>query len=199
MQGIAFENISPGLQDPVMDSQRIFRAVLLTMSRPGTVTVLGNWAQPPKPLTPAAAAVSLSLADMDTPVWLGSDMHKDIETYLRFHCGCPIARRHREAAFALVLDGTDLPDLREFNPGTQEYPDTSATLIIQVKSIMVGSGVTLTGPGIRDKVRIAVDGLDSNFWREFKHNHNQFPLGYDVILASDTEIASLPRTVEVEI
>lgn len=199
MQGYAVQNISPGLQNPVLDSQRIFRAVLLTMSRPGTVTVLGNWPAPPQPLKPAAASVCLALADLDTPMWLDGNIHTDIETYLRFHCGCPLARTQEEATFAVVMDGQNLPDMGLFHPGDQEYPDRSATVVIQVKAIHVGRGVTLKGPGIRGEVKLAVDGLDARFWREFETNQARFPLGYDVILATDTEIASLPRTVQVEV
>jgi len=199
MPEFAYENISPGLQHPVLDSQRIFRAVLLTMSRPGTVTVLGNWPAPPSPLKPAAASVCLALADLDTPLWLESTIHSDIQTYLRFHCGCPLTQKQEDASFAVVMDGNDLPDLKKFEAGTEEYPDRSATVIIQVRELNVGRGVTLTGPGIKDSTKLTVDGLDSGFWREFKKNSERFPLGYDVILASDTEIASLPRTVRVEV
>ncbi|QGY39203.1 phosphonate C-P lyase system protein PhnH [Pseudodesulfovibrio cashew] len=198
MQGQT-ETVSPGLESPVMDSQRIFRAVLATMARPGTVTVLGNWPDPPRPLRPAAASVCLALADLDTPMWLGENPPAEVSTYLRFHCGCPVVQDQESAGFALVLDGTRLPDLSRFNPGHQEYPDRSTTVIIQVNRLEVGSGVRLTGPGIKDEMRLGVVGLEENFWTEMGRNHARYPLGYDVILATDTEIASLPRSVRVEV
>lgn len=199
MQGYAIENISPGLPDPTLDSQRIFRAVLLTMSRPGTVTVLGERLKAPAPLMPAAAAVCLALADMDTPVWLGESPSPEMLAYLRFHCGCPVTSDPSAAAFAVLEDGKRLPDLNIFSKGHQEYPDRAATLIIQVRDIRIGSGVRLTGPGIKSEVRIKVAGLHPEFWNEFQDNHACFPMGYDVILAAHNEIASLPRSVKVEV
>ncbi|SOB60274.1 Alpha-D-ribose 1-methylphosphonate 5-triphosphate synthase subunit PhnH [Pseudodesulfovibrio profundus] len=184
---------------PAHDNQRIFRAILLTMSQPGSVTALGNWPNPPENLHPAAAAVCLTLVDMDTPLWIGKNTPNDIQTYLRFHCGCPVVRKQDRGAFGLILDGNDLPDLSEFNMGDIEYPDRSATLIIQVKDIQVGSGVLLTGPGINGQVQIGIEGLDTSFWQFLQHNNRQFPLGVDVILATQTEIVSLPRTVQVGI
>ncbi len=199
MQGNAVGNPPPGQGDPAHDNQRIFRAILLTMSRPGTVTVLGNWPSPPQGLHPAAAAVCLALVDVETPLWLEPDTPAAIETYLRFHCGCPIMRDPENGTFALIRDGYALPDLSRFNPGEIEYPDRSATLIIQVASMDVGRGVRLSGPGIQGTTRLHVDGLDAGFWRSLQHNNNRFPLGWDVILASGTEIVSLPRTVQAGI
>ena len=186
-------------RDPAHDNQRIFRAILLTMSHPGTVTVLGNWTKPPKGLHPAAAASCLALVDMDTPLWLGQTVPMDIQTYLRFHCGCPFATRPQDAAFGLVLDGQTLPDLAQFHPGDIEYPDRSATLIIQVKSLDVGKGIRLSGPGIKGDTLLHVDGLHTYFWQALQRNSQRFPLGFDVILTTETEIVSLPRTVQVGI
>lgn len=197
MQGYAVDTVTQGLKNPAQDNQRIFRAILLTMSRPGTVTVLGNWPKPPSQLHPAAAAVCLALADVDTPIWLSPDAPVDIQTYLRFHCGSTIVTREDTSDFAVILDGNTLPDLTRFNPGTLEYPDKSSTLIIQVNSIGVGSGITLTGPGIKDETQINVGGLNTDFWHLLQQNNRRFPLGYDVILATSTEIVSLPRTVQV--
>jgi len=189
--------IAPGLRNPASDNQRIFRAILLTMSRPGTVTVLGSWPKPPASLHPATTAVCLALADIDTPLWLGPAAPGDARTYLRFHCGSPLAAREEDAVFAVVINGNELPDLSRFHPGTPEYPDRSATLIIQVRAIEVGRGVRLTGPGIPDEVRLAVDGLHADFWQTMQRNSRRFPLGFDTILATETEIVSLPRTVQV--
>ncbi len=185
--------------DPAHDNQRIFRAILLTMAQPGTVTVLGNWPNPPKGPHPAAAAVCLTLADMDTPMWVNSPAPVDVTTYLRFHCGCPIIRSQEECTFGLILDGNELPDLERFNPGDIEYPDRSATLIIQVSPIGIGSGVSLSGPGIRDNTLLHVDGLHPDFWQAMQQNSRRFPLGYDVILTTETEIVSLPRSIQVGI
>lgn len=199
MQGYAIDDVGQGFSNPPIDNQRTFRAILMTMSRPGSVTVLGNWTQPPKKLHPATAAVCMTLVDMDTPLWLGKGTPRDVQTYLRFHCGCPVVRKQENGAFGLILDGTALPDMKGFNAGDLEYPDRSATVIIQVSAINVGTGVRLTGPGIKEETRLHVEGVDSEFWTLLKENNSRFPLGYDVILATPNEIVSLPRSVQVEV
>lgn len=199
MLGYAVDSTSPGQGDPALNNQRIFRAILLTMSHPGTVTALGNWPNPPNGLHPATAAVCLALVDMDTPLWLGPDTPTDVSTYLRFHSGCPVTGEQEECAFGLILNGHELPDLARFSPGEIKHPDRSATVIIQVSSIDVGRGVRLNGPGIHDATQLHVDGLHLDFWQALKQNNRRFPLGYDVILTTETEIVSLPRTVQVEI
>ncbi|MBG0774811.1 MAG: phosphonate C-P lyase system protein PhnH [Desulfovibrionaceae bacterium] len=192
-------DIRPGMANPVMDCQAVFRALLLTMSRPGTIATLGRRLAPPAPLTPAAAAVFLTLADMDTPVWLGDAATPELCTYLRFHCGCPIVREPGRAAFALVADGRRLPELDGFAAGHQEYPERSATLVLQVTGFDTASGVRLTGPGVNGETVLGVDGLSPGFWPAFMDNHSRFPLGYDAILCSEDEIAALPRSVRVEV
>jgi len=197
MQGYAAETITQTPGNPAYDNQKIFRAILQTMSRPGTITRLGNLPTPPAGLHPAAAAVCLTLLDLDTPLWMGACPAKDILTYLRFQCGCPVSVKQDEADFGLILDGTDLPELDRFHPGDIEYPDRSATLIIQVKSFSQGQRLNLSGPGINGKTILQGDGLAAEFRQAMIKNNRRFPLGYDVILTTETEIVSLPRTVQV--
>src|SRR5690606_37837176 len=81
--------IAPGFANPVFDSQRIFRGLLEAMSYPGRIVDTGSLASAPAPLSPAAAATCLALADYETPVWLDPAAHP-VRDWLRFHCGCPI-------------------------------------------------------------------------------------------------------------
>ena len=60
----------PGLADPAVDSQRVFRAVMWAMAKPGRMIEIGTRLAPPPPLTPATAAIVLALADFETPIWL---------------------------------------------------------------------------------------------------------------------------------
>lgn len=95
----------PGLADPVLDSQRIFRSVLVAMAHPGRVVVVAGPAEPPHPVHRAAAAVCLALVDMETPLWLDPVTRTaEVLEGLRFHCGCPIVEEPRSARFALIVD-----------------------------------------------------------------------------------------------
>ena len=187
----------PGFADPVLDSQRTFRAVLDAMARPGTVCRLDRSPAVRAPLSPAAAAVCLTLVDLDTPLWL-DQAASAASAYLRFHCGCPVVDDPAAAAFALWADAERLPDLTRFAGGDAEYPDRSATLIVQVASLSGDGGRRLTGPGIDGTARLSVAGLHDAFWPAWAVNRSRFPLGFDVVLAAGDRLTALPRTTRVD-
>lgn len=186
-----------GLTDPTLDSQRIFRSLLEAMAHPGRIVDVAVELQAPSPLHPAAAAACLTMLDFDTPLWLDEAAARpDAVEWLRFHSGAPIVSRPQAARFALIADPQGMPDT--FDSGTAEYPERSATLIVQVQSLLGGTGRRLRGPGIADEARLEVAGLPDAFWTWMAANHALFPCGVDVVLSAGRVIAALPRTTEVE-
>ena len=91
-----------------------------------------------------------------------------------------------------------MPPLSAFDAGTDEYPDRSATLIVQVRALIAGAGRRLTGPGIAGEARLEVDGLPESFWKWACDNHARFPRGVDVFMRAGQVLAALPRTTRVE-
>ena len=197
-QGSSFV-MKPGFSNPVMDSQSCFRILLDAMARPGAIHKLDCLPDAPKPLTAAAAAVCLTLLDLDTVLWLdaAADLPQ-VKDYLRFSTGCGLTDDPGQAGFGLITDLEAMPELSRFTQGTLEYPDRSASLIIQVKGLANQDGPTLRGPGINGSIRLQVDGLPDEVWRRLKENRFYFPLGVDIILATENSVACLPRTVMVE-
>lgn len=191
--------ILPGLQDPVLDAQRIFRSVLAAISRPGTVQELES-VPTPVPLNPASMAVCLALLDYDTPLWLdpAARAGQGVREHLRFHCGCPLVEQPARAAFALVTDSSALPELEAFARGSDEYPERSTTLIVQVNGLESGGGWRLRGPGIPATARLGVQGLAESFPAQWRTNHAIHPRGVDLLLTCGNRIAALPRSVELE-
>lgn len=191
--------ILPGLREPVLDAQRIFRGVLAAISRPGTVQVLES-VPTPAPLNPASMAVCLALLDHDTPLWLdpAAAAGRGVPEHLRFHCGCPLAERPDRAAFALVTEPSALPGLEAFARGSDEYPERSTTLIVQVNGLESGDGWRLRGPGIPAMARLGVQGLAESFPARWRTNHALHPRGVDLLLTCGNRIAALPRSVELE-
>lgn len=188
-----------GLADPVLDGQRIFRSVLEAMAHPGRVVGMAGPPRTPRPLHGSAVAVCLALVDLETPLWLDAAVRvPEVVDGLRFHCGCAIVAEPRAARFALAADPGSLPPLDAFDGGSDEYPDRSATLIVQAAALTAGAGPRLTGPGIAGEARLAVDGLPARFWAQLRDNHARFPRGVDVILAAPDGLAALPRTTWVE-
>jgi alpha-D-ribose 1-methylphosphonate 5-triphosphate synthase subunit PhnH len=122
---------------------------------------------------------------------------RNAAAYLSFHCGCPIVETPAEARFAFAGDIAELPPLASFALGTDEYPDRSTTLALEVGGLAEGSGVQLTGPGIRDAVRLGVAALPHRFWTERALLGELFPRGVDVLFVSGNRFAALPRTTRV--
>lgn len=188
-----------GLADPTLDSQRIFRSLLEAMAHPGRIVDVAVELQAPSPLHPAAAAACLTMLDFDTPLWLDEAAARpDAVEWLRFHSGAPIVSRPQAARFALIADPQGMPSPDTFDSGTAEYPERSATLIVQVQSLLGGTGRRLRGPGIADEARLEVAGVPDAFWTWMAANHALFPCGVDVVLSAGRVIAALPRTTEVE-
>ncbi len=189
----------PGLVDPVLDSQRIFRAVLNAMSHPGRVVALERPPGAPPPLHTATTAVCLALVDFETPLWLDpAAQTAETIAHLRFHCGCPIVAKPDRGRFAVVADPTRMPGLADFNAGTDEYPDRSATVIVQARTLTSGDGRRLSGPGIEEEACLDADGLPARFWEEIRNNRERFPRGVDVLLTAGAALAALPRSTRVE-
>jgi alpha-D-ribose 1-methylphosphonate 5-triphosphate synthase subunit PhnH len=185
--------LSAGFADPVTDAQHCFRAVLEAMSRPGTVCRAGA-EQPPPGLSPAAAAVLLSLVDHETPLWLDPGAEA-AWNWVAFHCGAPRTVDVSGAQFALALT---LPDLSGLNAGSHEMPETSTTVIVEVASLSAGQRYRLSGPGLRVPKIIAVDGLPNDFLESWQRNHALYPCGVDLILCVGDSLTALPRSVAIE-
>jgi alpha-D-ribose 1-methylphosphonate 5-triphosphate synthase subunit PhnH len=191
--------VLPGLADPTLDSQRIFRGLLEALARPGRIVDVTIAAHAPQPLHPVAGGMCLALLDFDTPLWLDEPgARSDVVEWLKFHCGVPIVSRPEEARFALITDAERMPSLSEFGAGAAEYPEQSATLIVQVQALIGGTGRRLTGPGIAAESRLEVAGVPEAFWAWVRDNHALFPRGVDIFLSAGQVIAALPRTTRVE-
>jgi alpha-D-ribose 1-methylphosphonate 5-triphosphate synthase subunit PhnH len=81
--------------------------------------------------------------------------------------------------------------------GTDETPESSATIILQVASLTTGRAFLLEGPGLREPKLLAVDGLPADFVETWQRNHALFPRGIDLILCAGSQIAALPRSVSL--
>lgn len=191
--------IAPGFSDPVFQSQAAFRALLAALSEPGTLQQVAGQITPPEGLATATATALLTLADYETPVWLPEALRSGpAGAWLRFHCGAALIDDPAEAAFA-VIDGTaDEPKLSAFNLGTDQFPDRSTTVIMQIAALEGGPALTLSGPGIAGTRTVKPHGLRPGFTDELRENGALYPLGIDVLLAHGEGLIGLPRSTQIE-
>ncbi|MEH6753053.1 MAG: phosphonate C-P lyase system protein PhnH [Alphaproteobacteria bacterium] len=193
-------NVMAGFSDPVHEAQAVFRQLLEAISHPGVIVEIETTCERPGDMSEAMTALALSLFDADTPVWLDAALAEraSISDYLRFHCGCPITQSPADAAFALVGSVACLPRLERFATGTPEYPERSATIIVETPLLTGGAATVLTGPGIRTTRDFDLVGLPDWFWGAWAVNHGSFPLGVDVIFTCGPEFCALPRSTKGE-
>ncbi|TPK39590.1 phosphonate C-P lyase system protein PhnH [Mesorhizobium sp. B2-5-3] len=197
---IAAQSIEGGFADPVFNAQTVFRAVTDAMARPGSVQPLPALARPPAPLSATSGAVALALCDNDTPLWLDPALHASaaVMSWLGFHSGAPLANTPADAHFAFVASPAEMMALDGFSQGTQDYPDRSTTLILQVGDLTSGTPLLLEGPGIEKTATIAPARMPRHFIEQWKQNINRFPRGVDIILAAHDSLACLPRTTRIK-
>lgn len=188
--------LSPGFADSVIEAQGVFRALMEALARPGRLQSLPVRLAPPAPLDAGLAAVALTLADHDAPLWLDRPLAAApaVADWLRFHTGARIVTDPREAAFALVSDPARMPALAAFAQGEPDYPDRSTTLALACTTLSDAGGFTLEGPGIRDTARLRPAPLPEGFVAAWRQNNALFPRGVDLLLTDGARVAGLPRT-----
>ncbi len=191
--------VSGGFSEPVAESQSSFRRVLEAMAHPGRIVELpyqpadGNSSR----LGEAAAAIGLTLLDLETPIWLQPELSA-AAPFLRFHCGSPVVTEPRQCRFAFARAEAELPSLDSFDLGSEEYPDRSTTLVLEVAELGRGHALMLRGPGIRERTRLEVNRIAPRLWDERQALAALFPRGVDLILTCGRRLAAIPRTTLVE-
>lgn len=205
LDGAALAELTPAFGTPVHDAQAVFRLLLDAMSRPGRVhslppacrDTLGH----PEGLSPACAAVLLTLLDADTRLWVAPQLdHAPLRAWLRCHTGAQLAAQPEHADFALLTAAEAEPALLQRLPaGSDASPQDSATALIAVPQIDAGAGpLRWQGPGIEQEHRLGIAGLSDGFWAWRQEQQRSFPCGLDVVFTAGDALVALPRSTRVE-
>src|SRR5262249_25710311 len=193
--------------DEVRDAQRHFRSILDSLARPGVISVLDPVTlTPPPSLNAASVLVAFALLDADVSYHL-VNMGVNEDAYLRTNTRAA-SKAIAEAHFVFA-DGSGPADLLEgVHCGSLTYPDTAATLILQVDvlssdPIAGGLKLTLTGPGVETQAAVHVRHLNPDLLLALQARNAEFPLGIDTIVTSDDggsgppRVLGIPRTTTV--
>jgi alpha-D-ribose 1-methylphosphonate 5-triphosphate synthase subunit PhnH len=190
--------LAAGFADPIHGGQGVFRRLLDAFAYPGRIVEFAADLDGPALLTPATAAVLLALLDHDTPLFLSDSLDRSaVRDFVRFHAGTPLVARAERAAFAAVQSSELLP-LDRFEPGTDTYPDRSATIVVQVEALTGGAPALWRGPGIADANKVSIAGLPAGSWTAWRANNALFPCGVDLVFTCGRAAIALPRSVRVE-
>ena len=188
-----------GFADKVLSAQSVFRSVMDAMARPGSIQRIASTAGTPVGMMRGTAAIALTLFDHDTPVWLDGRMSAtaDVAKWLKFHTSAPVVADSSIASFALIGDPQSLPTLDRFAFGSNEYPDRSTTVVLQVESLTNGPAVELCGPGIDGTATLRASIQPHDLFERLAVNAALFPRGIDVVLVHDESIVAIPRTTRL--
>lgn len=186
----ASDALAGGFTEAPLQSARAFREILEAMARPGTIRRVQG-ASPPPPLSVAAGVALLVLTDPTTHLHLaGRADCADVRHWVAFHIGAPLAAAE-DADFA-VGTWDALHPVSRFRIGQPDYPDRSATLIVECDRL-APHGPALTGPGIETATWLNLPETAA-----FRANRALFPLGFDCFFTCDNRVAGLPRSTIVE-
>ena len=198
MKSDDLQRMQPGFDDPVLNSQMVFRYALQALSMPGRMVNLPGLASVPKLGHIASALLLLALVDSDCTLWLSPSLaNTDAQAWLRFHTGCRFVQEPAQANFLWLCAQDRWPLISDMQAGTDEYPDQSATCIMETSRIQTGTGSrtwSLSGPGIPSPVGLTAEGLPADFAAQWADNHAAFPRGVDVLLTTATQVLGLPRS-----
>ena len=194
-----FAELPAGFADKVLSAQSTFRRVMDAMARPGSVQRITAIEAPSDVMMRGTAAIALTLFDHDTPVWLDSAMSAttSVAKWLKFHTSAPVVADPSISSFALIGRARDLPPLDRFAFGSNEYPDRSTTLILQVESLTKGPPIELRGPGIDGAAILQASIQPRDLFERLAINAVLFPRGIDVVLVHDDDIVAIPRTTRL--
>jgi alpha-D-ribose 1-methylphosphonate 5-triphosphate synthase subunit PhnH len=193
------KELSAGFADKVRSAQSTFRSVMDAMARPGSVQRIVPGAGAPMPMMRGTAAIALTLFDHDTPIWLDPKLSEtiDVAKWLKFHTSAPVVQDCSISSFALIGDPAALPGLDRFSFGSNEYPDRSTTLILQVESLTEGVALELRGPGIDGAAIMQATIQPLDLFERLAINAKLFPRGIDVVLVADDAVVAIPRTTRL--
>ena len=199
-------SVSTRAYEPVADSRRHYRTILQSTARPGLIGQLEDSAlEIPSQLNRASAFLALTLLSSDSSFYLAAAEPATIEFLRRETLAKPAEAD--AADFLFLKNGSSLEEVEQARMGTLAYPDSAATLVLQVEGIspapLAGAlRLALQGPGIETESSAFVAGAPEALFAMLQRLNEEFPLGIDTYLTCDSLSAgpcmlALPRTTRV--
>lgn len=188
-----------------MMAQRAFRRLLLAMSQPGRVCELPHPAATGRKPWEAILLILESLLDQEvSAAVIGAGQSRELESLVAGRTRCRTADAG-QADFLIVADGDSRGEILRAKRGTPQYPDTSATAVFGVWSLLVPEKqppiAALTGPGIRGEALLSpIAGLGPHELEHLRVVNGDFPLGVDAIFSDPAgRILCIPRSTNIRI
>jgi alpha-D-ribose 1-methylphosphonate 5-triphosphate synthase subunit PhnH len=209
MSALSLQDMAPGFADSTAQSQVVFRCALDALARPGTSVGIpaASLVSPSSGICASASSVLLALLDQDCTLWLSPTLaNGPAAAWLRFHTGCQIEADYSQAGFVWAASIAELPPLHQLKQGSAEYPDQSATCVVDVTAWRAAAAaeaeagaVSLRGPGVRGVITVAVDGMDASFVQQHHAMQAHAPCGVDMVFCAGDAVLGFPRSVRLQL
>ncbi|ARF17662.1 phosphonate C-P lyase system protein PhnH [Sporosarcina ureae] len=189
--------------DQVHDLQYVYRKLLHSMSRPGTISSITepvNRMDYSIPCSEALLLTAMALLDGEVTFHIVSDEHQELIEKISEYTSAKYASID-EADFVIVLREDKEQEIRraleQCKVGSLIDPQQSSTWLIE-SSVLENDGETvLKGPGIQSEVSLQT-GFPVTLWQARNQRTNEFPMGIDLIFIDQaSQIACVPRTTAV--
>lgn len=188
--------------DQVHDVQKIYREVLDSMSKPGTINNIHEilskvevYSDIPRELM----GMAYLLLNAESSFYIDG---REKARYIKLHTyGKPVPRNL--ADFILLDEASEGEDgvvqaVKEAKRGELQDPHLGATFIVKVESLDEGKGFKISGPGIKGNDEVKLGGLGQAFIEARREANCEYPMGVDFILIDNKgRVVALPRTTEI--
>ncbi|PIC64136.1 phosphonate C-P lyase system protein PhnH [Sporosarcina sp. P13] len=189
--------------DQVHDLQYVYRKLLHSMSRPGTISSIKEpMIRMDYQITCNESLLlsALALLDGEVTFHILSDERPELIEKITEYTSAKYAPI-QEADFIIVFhdDHEEAVQraMKQCKVGSLIDPQQSSTWIIETSILQNEGNVLLKGPGIQSEMALQT-GFSSTLWQARNERTKEFPMGFDMIFVDhESQIACVPRTTEV--
>ncbi|UJL45929.1 phosphonate C-P lyase system protein PhnH [Virgibacillus sp. NKC19-16] len=190
--------------EQIHEVQQVYRKIVHSMSRPGIISSLENVSADLDyhiPCFKATIHSAMTLLDAEVTFHLLTENHSDISGKISAYT-LASETSIAEADYIIALsDATDysiLRAIRECKIGSLINPQLSATWIIESSNLTNAGGMTLSGPGIKNEIKMETR-FSPFVWEARNERVKEYPMGIDLIFTDEkAQIACAPRTTVIE-
>ena len=190
--------------DSVHDIQSVYRKVLNSMARPGTVMSLKDESSKVEKFVKcyhSTFLIMMMLLDGEVSFNIVSKNYIDVSGTISQMTYAKV-KSVEEADYIFVLD--DLCDeklsevIENSKIGDLIDPNKSATIIVEKDLIESAGDLVFKGPGIKNESTVNISG--DRKWINYRNNKNlEYPLGVDMIFIDKNDnVISIPRTTLIK-
>ena len=192
------------LDNLTLITQKCYRSMLFSLSRPGTVCQLDlpfGETFSHLSLPPPLSAIAYTILDEQVTI---APCNREADRWVGELVSCTGARKVplEQADYVLAVSVPETSHLKSMKQGTLFDPEDAATLVIWLAQEISGTAgtVRISGPGVETSVLLTVsNGMLSLITRRLSVRF-EYPMGFEIfVVGADGGLLGLPRTSKLEI